>query len=327
MATYTQQQLGISTPSGGFQVGGWYGGRQYWNGTFSEAGQIHPESNQQGAGQSVSQEVVAQTNPANVSYLQKQGATPTVSTSAVTPTTATVPTVGASINLPEIYNSLYKSSGVTALEEKYNQMTQAYNEAQSKINDNPYLSEASRVGRIQKLTTDYNNSVSSIQEQIASKKADIETQLNLQTKQYDIESTAYQNTLSQFNTLLELGALNNATDADIAGFSASTGLSSSLIKSAISANKAKNIQTTIQSFDDGTNQGFKIISIDEYGNIVKSQTEIVGKSTKTTTPISLGGSNSDWEIYNGGATGNTNPDISAGWNVVFNTNSVGVGGD
>jgi len=72
MATYSPQSLGIKTPSGGFQQGGWYSGRQYWGGTLSDPGVIHPSSNQSGAGQAVSNEVVSQTNPNNVSYLQTQ---------------------------------------------------------------------------------------------------------------------------------------------------------------------------------------------------------------------------------------------------------------
>ena len=63
-------------PPGGFQQGGWYEGRQYWNGTFSAPGVIHSQSNQQGAGQSVSREVAAQTNPANVAYLEAQRGVP-----------------------------------------------------------------------------------------------------------------------------------------------------------------------------------------------------------------------------------------------------------
>ncbi len=58
--TYSPESLGIKAPSGGFQTGGWYSGRQYWNGTFSDPGQIHPRSNQQGAGQAVPQEVRTQ---------------------------------------------------------------------------------------------------------------------------------------------------------------------------------------------------------------------------------------------------------------------------
>jgi hypothetical protein len=55
--TYNPTQLGITAPSGGFQTGGWYQGRQYWNGTLSDPNVIHPESNQQGAGSAVNQEV------------------------------------------------------------------------------------------------------------------------------------------------------------------------------------------------------------------------------------------------------------------------------
>ncbi len=57
MATYNPQQLDIKPPEGGFKQGGWYSGRQYWGGTLSEPGKIHPQSNQVGAGEAVSEEV------------------------------------------------------------------------------------------------------------------------------------------------------------------------------------------------------------------------------------------------------------------------------
>lgn len=71
-ATYTPEQLGIKPPPGGFQQGGWYQARQYWDGTLSEPGVIHPSSTQQGAGQPVSKEVVQQTAPENWEYIQQQ---------------------------------------------------------------------------------------------------------------------------------------------------------------------------------------------------------------------------------------------------------------
>lgn len=55
---------GIAEPKGGWQTGAWYSGRQYWNGTLSSPGVINSQSNQQGAGQAVSPEVVAASNPA-----------------------------------------------------------------------------------------------------------------------------------------------------------------------------------------------------------------------------------------------------------------------
>lgn len=50
---------GVKAPSGGFQQGGWYEGRQYWNGTLSAPGVINSQSDQVGAGKAVSAEVNA----------------------------------------------------------------------------------------------------------------------------------------------------------------------------------------------------------------------------------------------------------------------------
>jgi len=72
LAIYTPQSLGISAPAGGFSQGGWYSSRQYWGGTLSDPGVIHPQSDQAGAGQAVSQETVQQTSPDNWSYIQSQ---------------------------------------------------------------------------------------------------------------------------------------------------------------------------------------------------------------------------------------------------------------
>lgn len=60
---------GVPEPAGGWKQGAWVQGRQYWGGTLSQPGQIHPQSPQAGAGQKVSREVMAQTDPANVAYI------------------------------------------------------------------------------------------------------------------------------------------------------------------------------------------------------------------------------------------------------------------
>jgi len=175
------------------------------------------------------------------------------------------------INLPELYDNLFKTSGVSDMEKKLSDMTTSFNEAMSKINDNPYLSEANRVGRIQKLQTDFNNSSAGIRNDIATKKADIEMKLNLETKQFDINSQQAQTAISQFNTLLSSGALDGASGEDIANITRATGISSDMINSAINAQKAKNVQTSTMSFDDGTNQGFVVIN-SSTGEIINKQT-------------------------------------------------------
>lgn len=55
------------------QNGGWYDGQQFFNGSLGAASVIN-NPNQQGYGQAVSKEVVAQTNPSNVTYLANKGA-------------------------------------------------------------------------------------------------------------------------------------------------------------------------------------------------------------------------------------------------------------
>jgi len=262
-------------PAGGFQQGGWYEGRQYWDGSFSAPGVIHSASPQQGAGQAVSQETVQQTDPKNWEYIQQQreragvsGAGQQGAGQQQQPTG--IDSIGAAeapnIDLPGLYKSLTESSGISGLEAELSTKTTAYNDAMSKINDNPFLSEANRVGRGQKLTMDFNSRIAKLQNDIATKKADVETQLNLQTKQYDIESQEAQLALSRFNSLLSSGALDNISGQDIAGLTRSTGLSSSMIQSAVASSIKKNNPVSIQTYDDGTNQGF--VAIDSQGNIV-----------------------------------------------------------
>ena len=293
---YSPDSLGIKPPTEGFQVGGWYSGRQFWNGTLSEPGAIHPQSNQPGAGQAVSQEVIAQTAPENVGYIAQQrqqaGLSPSPATGVPaqqptqqpTPQPTGAPTAGMPgitapevIDLPEMYKSLYQGSGIKELEAEYSEKEKAYIEAKGKINDNPFLSEATRVGRVAKLETLFAERTANLRGDIATKKADIETQLNLEAKQFDIESEVAQQALSRFNTLLGLGALDNASGEDIAAITRTTGISSSMIYSAIKANKAKNVQTSVSTWSDGTNDYF--VTVDQNGNIVNRQ--LIGPTAKT----------------------------------------------
>ena len=290
--TYDPTSVNVQAPAGGFQQGGWYGGRQFWAGSLSDPGAIHPQSNQQGAGQLVSAEVNAQSAAAqgvtsqNIEgYLEQQrqqsaGVAPSGQQTPVTRTAPSGQTAGAGTalagaptpetpNFPEIYKGLQESSGVTKLEQDFADMTTSYNEAQSKINDNPFLSEANRVGRIQKLTMDYTNATANIQNQIATKKADVETQLNLQMRQFDIESTAAQNALSQAMSLLQAGALDNASGESIASLTRSTGIPSDMWYSAISANKKKNANVGVQTFTAENGEVWAVAIDGNTGDMIK----------------------------------------------------------
>ena len=250
------------------QTGGWYDGMQFWNGSLSQPGQIHTESNQPGAGGTVSNEVIAQTNPNNVAYIAeqraKQGLTPAPATGvpSSTPSTPSTPSQSGfssgsvtglneafsatpSINLPDIYKNLYASSGITDKEADLTNKEKQFLEAKNKISDNPFLSASMLDQRLQRLQGKYDAETAPLKSEIAMKKADIETQLNLQTKQFDINSEQAKNSLAYFNTLLSAGALDGASGEDIAGLTRATGLSSSIIQSAINTSKASKVKTQV----------------------------------------------------------------------------------
>jgi hypothetical protein len=297
-----------TAPAGGFQNGGWYEGRQYWNGTFSDPGVINAQSNQQGAGQAVSSEVNRQSDKAQGlapgtidAYLagQRQQQANSSTGGVPMPGGGTDWTLGATtgasagggipapapaqpIDINGIYTKLQDESGVAAKQAELDALTRGYTEAKGKSNDNPFLSEATRVGREAKLTKLYDERTANTRNEIAQKKADIETKLQLQLKQFDINSQQAKTNMDQFQSLLTMGALNNASGEDIANLTRSTGLSSGVIQSAIQNKKLANLQTTMQSFDDGVNEGFVIFTIDPLGNVVNKTQQVTGKSTKAT---------------------------------------------
>ena len=257
---------GNPAPPEGFQTGGWYSGYQYWNGTFaSQAGVIHPASNQQGAGETVSEEVNAQgdiaqgqapgTNQAYINQqnqqVQPQAQTPSTpaSSSMSTPGTESSISGSAQLDTPDltgIYKGLLESSGVTALQDEYLEKEKQFIEAKAENNDNPWLSEATRVGREDKLTELFNERTANLQDEIAMKKADNEMMLNLQMQQYQIDSEANQQNISNLSNLINMGAFDNASGETIAAWTRATGLSSDIITSAIEASKKEDVETDIR---------------------------------------------------------------------------------
>lgn len=293
---YTPEQLGIKPPPGGFQQGGWYKGRQYWNGTLSDPGVIHPQSNQIGAGQEVSKEVVQQTNPENWDYLQKlkqqQQPTPiqninppssnTSSLGSNTTNLSSLFTQGQqpTIDIKGVYEGLFNQSEIKDLQDKLSKLEQDYNAQISKINDNPFLSEANRVGRVRKLTEDFQREAQRIRGEIATKKTDIETQFNIQLKQFDINSEQARQAREQLNFLLQSGLLSGASDEDIANITKMTGISSSMLKSAIQKQKEENRKTVVKEWDDGTNKGFVVIDANT-GEIISKQIVAASKPSSS----------------------------------------------
>jgi hypothetical protein len=207
------------------------------------------------------------------------------------------------INLQNIYDQAYASAGITGLQDKYktlqDQLTtkeQALANAKADINENPFYSEGNRTGVISKLDQAAQNDMNVLikqqavlQDQINSAKTDVDTKLNIATKQFDINSSASTQALSQFNTLLSAGALDNASAADINQFAAATGISTSMINSAVKLSKQKNTESKmIETTDDSGNVTVSLVQIKDGQMAVVSKQSLgnIGKTSGSTTSLS-----------------------------------------
>lgn len=295
------------------QTGGWYDGQQFWGGTLSNPGVINSQSNQQGAGQAVSNEVIAQTNPNNVAYIEQRRQETNTPAPTATPTVAPRTTAGAgaagagtgmpalgappTIDLNAITNAAYNSpeilaanKAITGLNEQVNARQQALTKATMDINDNPFYSEATRVGKIRALSEQANMDMSNLstqqqqaQTQLATLKADAAIKVNAATGQYNIDNDAYKQTLATFNALVAAGGLANASANDLANYSVMTGIPVNMLQGIQQTQADKNSKVELITSTDNSGN-VTITAVDaNTGQIIRSSTAgQVGKANTGT---------------------------------------------
>jgi len=294
------------------QEGGWYDGRQYIKGTLSDPGVINPQSPQPGAGQLVSKEVNLQSDAAQGNkpgdieiYLASQrkaalaGASAGGSGMTAGGSTAGGGTLGtgatgkAGVNLMEEQQKLYDASGMTDINQKIKDLEASVDmkkkEADKRVaevNENPFLSDASRVGAIAKINAGLNDSLTSdqanltnLQGQATAKTAEINQKLGIITQQFDMDKATRAENLALFNSLLGSGALQSATPQDLSNLSIQTGLPISFIQSAIGKANAADVQ--IEKTED-SNGNVTFVTLDKKTGKILSQ-EGAGKIGKGTT--------------------------------------------
>lgn len=262
---------GTPAPAGAVN-GGWYNGEQDENGVLGAPGVI-TNPDEQGYGSPVSAATVAQTNPNNVAYLAGQGdtfqsfGTTGASGGALpSPTGIFAGTEPAIPNLATIYGNAYTNNpdvtaaqaSITNIQSQITQQQQDVDSATSDINDNPFFSEATRTGQIEKLNTNAQNSINTLTDQLntaqgnlAQYQAQAQISVNLAQGQYSMENQQWQQNISEFNTLLSAGALENSTPTQLAGYSVSTGIPTDMLQSIATSEQAKNTQIVTSTNDAG----------------------------------------------------------------------------
>lgn len=298
--------------------GEWYDAQHYIGGTLSAAGQINSKANVPGAGQDVSKEVVNQTDPKNWDYIQslKNKSTPSGGGGSA-PTNGGGGSIASmfggtgqgSINLEEIYNAKYNTpeikaakEALTAIDAKIAKEKADFEAARLLVDDNPFYSEATRQGKLQRLENKYNANASVFQteraqqmEKLGMLNTDAQNQLNLAMKQYDINSQEYQQQLSKLNMLLSSGAMAGATAEDIMQISSSTGIPTGMLQSMVQKQTQDNIKTqVITSTNDAGVVTYAVVN-QQTGEIISKQSlGAIGKadgggsgSTKTASQQAL----------------------------------------
>jgi len=225
-------------------------------------------------------------------------AQPPAATTAGTPTSGaglgfSTTSAGAPIDLNKIYESALQSEDIKNLEKELTTKKDALNRATTDINDNPFYSEATRVGKIAKLNDQAQREISTLEGSLAQRKADAQVKVNIATQQYNIQNQEYQNNISRLNLLISSGALLNASGSDIANIAMATGMSTGMVNGIISKMKTEQIKPTIiNDTDDAGNVTVavldantgKVISQTSLGKIGKSKTvaEGITGTTKVT---------------------------------------------
>jgi len=264
---------------------GWYDSRRLVGGVLLNPGEYEP-------GKVVSKEVAAQTDPNNPAYIEEQrrkaGLSPALPSASAppapsagipgAPTGTTSPSVAPQVpNLTDLYGKLFQTPEIKAKGEEIAKLEKERDAAISGTQSNPWFGQATRAGKIAGIKSDAERELTRVGDELARLQADAQIQYNVQTNQYTLDRQAYQDNLDQFNKLLSLGAFDKASGSDIAQWSSTTGLSTSVIDSMVKTAQKKAL--TLQTYDDGTN--VYVVALDEEGNVTKKT--LIGKSKPTTT--------------------------------------------
>ncbi len=182
------------------------------------------------------------------------------------------------IDLTSIYNNALNDPALTSIEAELNAKKSARDAALADVNDNPFYTEATRVGKQAKVNAASTNEINTLQGRLDAGKAEAQIKVNLATQQYNIQNQQYQQNLQKLQTLISTGGILNATSADLAQIAVATGFTPTEIKSI--QDKARSDQVKPQVMTDSSGN---VTLFDGATGKVIAKVGNIGKGTGTGT--------------------------------------------
>ena len=120
----------------------------------------------------------------------------------------------------------FQTPEIQAAQKEVESITAAKNEATANINDNPFYSEATRVGKVAKLNEKFNADLALAQNKLTT------AQTNAQNA-YKMQQDALNNNREIFKTYVSTGALAGASEAELQQIAKATGYPIGVVKGAV----------------------------------------------------------------------------------------------
>lgn len=158
---------------------------------------------------------------------------------------------GSGVNLNQIYNDAMNSEDLVNLQNELKAKKEAKVRAETDVNDNPFYAEVTRTGKLAKIQEAAQSEIANIESEVALKKADAQTKVNIALQQYNIDDKNYQNQLQKLNLLISSGAITNATSQNIADIALATGISTDMVKGIINTTKQNQQKLQVATDDNG----------------------------------------------------------------------------
>ena len=130
------------------------------------------------------------------------------------------------------------SSELKAVQAEYDKKKLEADKAANIIDDNPFFSEATRLGRQGKLNEQKARDLGTLQEKITSLKADDLLKYNVSMDRYKLQLDQVKQNMDRLNTYISTGAILNATAQDLAQIGVATGMSQAMLQGIVSRTRA-----------------------------------------------------------------------------------------